>query len=391
MKPSFRCSELDRVLTCHVSRVLAARFPNEESGPAAHEGNWCHWTAAKTLINEESATEGEGGIGDSPDCGLFKPNPFSEFVVDFFLSEVRGSTSGMGIIVEDDFFIDFGDFTLTGHADVTAFNAEGTECVGYDLKAGVIPVDPAEANWQMLGYIVCVYLSYPTLEKITWKICQPKNNPDDGNDRVSEVTVEGDELQKLVDYLASCIRRAVANPNFIDSDTNQGGHCKYCPAQLGCPAIKKDITTMKTTLTDEQVKEISPEMDIDDLMYFEDARKKFDGPLRKAQSALKTQLKKSAGLSATLADGRTVFLKVQNGQRQWTDPVSAFRKLREMEFAEDEIAELVKISFSDLEKSIAKQRDIPITGKKDETGKKIAEIEFGQFWEQGITELVKVQ
>jgi len=393
VKPSFRCSELDRVLTCHASRILAPRFPNESTG-AAHEGNWCHWKSAWTLVQEEGACIGDGGLPETEEaaeCGDFKPNGFSEFVVDYLISDVRYETTGMAIMVEDELEADFGDFFLTGHADVTSFTADGKECIGWDLKAGAIPVDPADQNNQMLGYIVLVYLNYPGVEKITWKICQPKNNPDYGMERISEVTIEGREnLDKLVAYLKDQLMSVIKNPFFINSDDNRGSQCKYCPAALKCIAFRHDVNDMKTTLTEEQIASIDGEISIEDLVFFEDARKKFDTPFKKAADMLKEKLSATPGEEAELPDGRIVYLKERNTRRSWHEEtmVDLLKKVKSEGLTEEQEALIFDIKFSNFERVIAKVRDIPITSSKKESAKDVVEKEYGPFFNQPVAQIV---
>ena len=47
-----------------------------------------------------------------------------------------------------------GGFVLSGHIDSCSINPDATEAIGWDLKTGYDPVDPADQNWQILGYAV---------------------------------------------------------------------------------------------------------------------------------------------------------------------------------------------------------------------------------------------
>lgn len=389
MKPSFRCSELDRVLTCHASKILGDRFKHEdESGPAAWEGNWCHWTAARHLVDHEGAEIGDGGLPDEPECGDFKPNPFSQWVVDYFIGELDYAIPGMGIIVEDELIHEFAGFTLTGHADVLAFDGTGEEAIGYDLKAGAIPVDAAAENNQMLGYMALVCLCYPSVRKITWRICQPKNRPDDGYERVSEVTLEGDEITAAIDYLEGQLNTVLKTPYFIDSEANQGAQCKYCPAALRCPALKHDLIIMKATLTEQQITEIGPDLDLNDLVLFEDCRKKFATPFDKARQAIIEKLKDNDTMS--LDDGRTISVTSRPGRRSCTDPVGAYSKLREQQFEAEIEAQCVTVKLGEVEDAVAKARGIKKTSKKDENAKDVVKVEFGPYFQQGTTYIINV-
>ncbi len=392
IKPKFRASELDRVLTCHASKLISSILPPTESTGAALEGNWCHWTAARQLVDEQGATIGEGGLPDTPECDDFKPNGFSEFVVDYFVSEVVWETEGMSIIVEDSLAVEFPNFRLTGHSDVLAFSADGKIAKGWDLKAGAIPVDPAEENNQMLAYMVLAYLCYPGLEEIHWSICQPKNNEDEGFERVSTVSVIGrDKLQALVDYLDRALNAVLRNPNFINSDDNCGAQCKYCPAAFAakCPALIHDLTEMKATLDAKAIAAISPELCLSELIFFDDARKKFATPFVEVTKTLKAKLLTEPDQRYVAEDGRTFFIHEQNGIRKWHDPVGALKHLKTMELPNED--ELLTINLGQLEKAIAKDREIPISGKKDVTGKTVTADEFGAFYEQPTNQLIKVK
>ncbi len=394
IKPAFRCSELDRVLTCHASKKIASILPPTESTGAALEGNWCHWTSARELVDQYGATIGEGGLPDEPESEGFTPNGFSRFVVDYFVSEVKWETEGMAIIVEDSLAADFPNFRLTGHSDVLAFSPDGKKAKGWDLKAGAIPVDAAEENNQMLGYIVLVFLCYPDIEEVEWSICQPKNREDDGFQRVSSVKIEGrEQLQGLVDYLDRQLNAVLNNPYFINSDDNHGAQCKYCPAALAakCPALIHDITEMKATIEAKQIESITPELCLDELIFFEDARKKFATPFDNVTKTLKAKLKETPGMEYVTEDGRTFYIHEQNGRRTWTDSSGALKALKSFEFELDVEADLLTIDLTGLEKAIAKQRDIPISGKKDHTGKKVVEEEFGAFYDQPKNQILKVK
>jgi hypothetical protein len=393
MKTSFRCSELDRVLACHASRLLALKVGDryDRGDGARTEGNWCHYTAAKILVDEESATIGDGGL-IPPTLGDWKPSGFSSWIVDYFVSAVRAETPGMALIVEDEMIAGFKEFTLTGHADVLAFSADGKEAIGFDLKAGAIPVQAAEENNQMLGYMVLVALCYPTVEKVRWLIVQPKNDEEAGFDRITEVSISGDEIKAMAEYLDRALTRVLFNPYFINSDDG-GKQCKYCPAALKCPAIRNDIAIMKTTLTSQAIDEITPEMDIEELMIFDDARRKFDGPFKAAHEILKEKIKADPNEQVTLEDGRTLGITRRGGKRTWKQGhrVTVLSKVDGEGFDPETRAEVVEVKIGELEKAIAKHRGIPINSKKKECAKDIVGGEYGQFWDQSEVEMVVVR
>lgn len=395
MIPSFRCSELDRVLTCHISRLFAMkigdRFDKKDDG-ARTEGNWCHHEAARILVDEESASVGDGGI-EPPALGEWKPNHFSQWVVDYFLSVVRNETAGMALIVEDELEADFREFKLTGHADVLAFSADGKEAIGFDLKAGAIPVDEAQENNQMLGYIVLTYLCYPGVESVRWLIVQPKNNPDDSFERVTEVIISGkSELEQMASYLDKSLTRVLMNPLFINSDDNGGRQCKYCPAAIKCPAIRKDINEMKTVLTTEAINDIEGDISIGELIFFEDARKKFDGPLKMANDELKRRLREH-GMPFELEDGRVAEVTSRNGRRTWKPHCKpqALAKVDSEGLPPELRCEVLDVKIGELEKAIAKHRGLPITSKKSECAKDAVAGEYGDLYDQSTVEMVVIR
>jgi hypothetical protein len=198
-----------------------------------------------------------------------------------------------------------------------------TEAVGLDLKTGTEIVDEAEQNAQVLGYMVLLKLCYPTLRKITFAICQPRNNPDEGQEHITWATLEGDALDRAVTYLEREITVSLDNPNQLNSDGWK--QCRYCPAADQCPAIAADIEHMKMTLTPEYVANISTEPSVARLLEIELSRKKLSPLFDRAKDALKARVEADGG--EIIEDGVRIYVEERNSGREITDNKAATEAL----------------------------------------------------------------
>ena len=360
---SIRCSQLNQLLKCPGSLTLIERVAEEESGATAWEGNWCHHDAAKKLIEEHGAFGPEGGLPEPEIPGDWQPNEWSHWLVRYYLEVILEWTDyDQAFLVEQELIEDFERFRLTGHVDLFAINPDATEATGFDLKTGNIPVTAAELNNQVLGYIVLMRATYPTLRKITFCLVQPRNNPDDGNERVTEITVEGDDLDATRAYLEERINAALDHPNKLVSGIAQ---CRYCPAVLQCPAIKEDIRMAEVEMTKEQLEAMGAHPSAEDLARFERAKKLLSPVFDKAHDLFKEQLNDLGELR--LEDGSRFFIKERAGRRTIKDNAVARAALSDLP---DELYDqCVSFKPSDIERALAQHLEIPQNSKKDHDAK----------------------
>lgn len=327
MTPRVRCSSLQQLLACPASLQLRALVGEGKDSAASLLGSWCHYEGARRLVEHHGAVAAEGALVP---VALQNPPRFALWMVDFWLQTVLTYCDVyMALEVEAELSHDFPAFTLTGHVDCVGFKVEDgapVEATGLDLKTGTEIVDEAEQNAQVLGYMVLLKLTYPTLRKVTFAICQPRNNPDEGQERITWATLEGEALDRAVSYLEREILRSLDNPDQLNSDGWK--QCRYCPAADQCPAIAADLEEMKMTLTPEHVANISTEPSLRRLLDIEFARKKLTPVFDRAKDALKARVKAEGG--SVIEDGVRIYIEERNSGRKITDNAKATELLSDL-------------------------------------------------------------
>lgn len=345
-RPRIRCSSLQQLLACPASLRLRALVGDSKDSAASLLGSWCHYEGARRLVEFHGAVAEEGALVPVAMPNGWEPPRFASWMVDFWLQTVLTYCDvDMALEVEAELSHAFPGFDLTGHVDCVGFKVEqverfpmpdGTlsdevvtvpvEAVGLDLKTGTEIVDEAEQNAQVLGYMVLLKLTYPTLRKITFAICQPRNNPDEGQERNTWATLEGEALERAVSYLEREIHASLAAPDQLNSDGWK--QCRYCPAADQCPAIAADLEDMKMTLTPEHLANISTEPSVKRLLEIELARKKLTPIFERAKDALKTRVKAEGG--TIIENGVRIYVEERNSGRKITDNAKATEALSDL-------------------------------------------------------------
>lgn len=361
-RPSIRSSSLPQLFQCPASRKLIPLSPkDDESTGAAIRGDWCHWRAARTLVDDYGATDPEEGLPPEP---AFRATSYDHWLAEYFVDQILFYANGEdAILVEQPIVAHFDDFTLTGHPDVMVMRIEDGDVVeirGFDLKTGPVPVTPAAYNEQLLGYFQLAQAAWPTIRKQTWSICQPTND-DEYDERNSSVTLEGDELQRTVANARGRILAALSDPT-LNSD---GPACKYCPALAICPAIRKDIELMKMKLTNEELERLQQTEGVTlDLVEIERDRTRITDALTSISTLLKSRVSEQGG--TVQLPGYDIKVFDRRGRRNITDNKAFWNRLDELEVDEDTKFELLSYSLTPLEDYLAKKRKIPKRSKKED-------------------------
>jgi hypothetical protein len=335
--PNIRCSSLQQLLACPASLQLRAIVAPSKDSDASTLGSWCHYEAARRIVEFHGAVAADGALVPVTMPNGWDAPRFALWMVDYYLQTVLTYCDvDMALEVEAELAYAFRHFTLTGHVDVVGFKVETfpmpgggdstevvTEAVGLDLKTGTEIVDEAEQNAQVLGYMVLLKLCYPTLRKVTFAICQPRNNPDEGQERITWATLEGDALDRAVTYLEREILSALDAPDQLNSDGWK--QCRYCPAADQCPAIAADIEHMKMTLTPEHIANIATEPSVARLLEIELSRKKLSPLFDRAKDALKARVEAEGG--EIMEEGVRIYVEERNSGREITDNKAATEAL----------------------------------------------------------------
>jgi len=382
VKPTIRCSELDRILSCPGSMVLSRLVKPRESGPEAEMGTSVHWLAHDRIKRELGAA---GKIGERPQN--MKAAHHSEWIADFYFRHVKETVpADWSLEMEASLDYEFEKFILTGHPDDIAMNVDATEAIGFDLKAGYIAVDVAELNSQVLGYATLLHLAYPTLQKITYYIVQPRADEDMGEQRISVVVI--DNVPQAIAFLEKQINDAISRKHELETGVVQ---CKYCPAYLQCPAMIELRNQMKHTLTKEEIARVKSEPD-DVLIadWYQDA-KTLTNPVAEAIDLAKERIKANGHITAT--DGSSYGIKVEGGAYEYPDMPAFYQAFKTVLPEEEMIPRCWKPSKTKIIDAIAETRGVKKTSTRDAiTATSIWDGHFRSFVTQGervkIVELV---
>jgi hypothetical protein len=374
--PTIRCSELDRVLACPGSMTLNAIVKHRQ-GDEGTEGTALHWLSHSRMVSELGAAGNPGATPEMP-----KSLPFSVWISDFYFAYVRDtleSCPDWSLEVECALAFEWPGFTLSGHIDAVAINPDATEAIGFDLKTGYDPVDIAEQNEQVLGYAVLLLRAYPTLRSITFHIIQPRNDEDEGFQRVSSVTLDGDTLQAAPDSLAARINHAIFNSMEVSTGLKC---CKWCSAAPQCPAQILLREHMKATLTPQLLETIKATPDDAALGDWVISGRVINRAMEDAETLLEERI--AAKGSVIAGDGTQITIKEQAGSYSFPDPGAFYRATRAVITDDDKYAATVKPSVTKLKDAIAEARGIPKTSKKGESAASVFDGTFRPLCVQGV-------
>lgn len=350
-----RCSELDRVLSCPGSATLVP-LVTPRKGEEGSEGTALHFLAHDQMIRDLSA------IGPVP--WEKPPMPasvrFSHWISDYYFNFVKETApADWSLQVELAIADDWPEFTLSGHIDAVAISPDATEAIGFDLKTGYDPVDAADENEQILGYAVLLLRAWPTLRKITFHVVQPRNDEDEGYQRVSSVVLEGALLENAPDSLAARISAALAANMQLESSRKQ---CRWCSVQLQCPALQKELEFMKHSLTPEELARVKAQPDDATLGDWIISMRTLRQPTDDAEALVKERIAANGAVDAGC--GTRITMKIQGGSYSYPDKPAFYRALTELVPDADARARALKFSVTETREVIADVMGIPKTGKK---------------------------
>jgi len=371
-KPRFRCSELDRLITCHGSRSIDSKFARiSKDSVVSLAGTKIHALGAVQLISA-------GAIGTAED-----PSPTLElddtelWIVDFWVAAVLELVpDGWAIEVESEMEAEFLRFILTGHLDVLAISPDGTEAIIIDLKTGYIAVDPAECNWQLAGYATLLRVVMPGIKKARLVIVQPRNNEDLGEKRISESDI--DFTRTDIEALMATELGAVLNDPYTFTTSKKG--CLYCDWLLVCPCIIALRKTMKLQLTADQFDAIPSEPTIAQLGEWVRDGKILDKPIETARETIKERLG-AAKTDLTLEDGTRIYVEDGQGPRTVSNVTTLLMRVGLVVPDQKKVHAFLKPSLDLIEKTVAAELKIPISSKDQlkMSGKKWVSTNLGDL------------
>lgn len=396
-KPVLRCSGLDQFLSCPGSRTLLEALGSMRTDDSAsHEGNWCHHQGAKKLVEEHGAVPPAGGLPPPEIPDGYNGSDFAKWMVEYYTSRVLQDAGGdRAMEVECELLAEFDRFWLSGHCDSNTVNAEATELSFNDLKTGINKVDLAEANWQCLGYATLFKKQWPTLKKIRGRIIQPRLI----ENRESDVTIEGEQLENAPAFLGAKINAALDAPMKLNAGQKQ---CRWCDVGLRCPELRKKLKSKNMEITHELLEKLKTEPNDQVLAEWCVAGKLLLPKLEEAKDLMRERLAIIKEL--VLADGTRLFLQDKAGRREVVNKQAAWHKLAgkvrlnettgALEFEpgaldESEALECVTIKIGEVEKILARKHGLPVYHKKGDSGKlRAEELLAGTVEQQPTTWLI---
>jgi len=402
MKPTLRCSELDRRLWCPGALTLESRVAPRQ-GEEGDEGTWLHYLIAKRLIDELGAVGPEGGL-KAPTCPRPKSLQFSMWIVAWAVRHVKETIpADWSLEVEIGWGYEWDNFILSGHPDVLAVSPDGLQIKLKDWKCGYDPVDPAESNEQALGHVVLAKRAYPDAQSVEFEMCQPRNDEEEGHERVSGVTVanttipvkdcrvtppkEWDEPYRVLDALPlgfeNRVNAALAKPMSLST----GKGCRFCAASSQCFAIIKLRKKMKHEMTAEELATITATPNDAVLGEWIVDAKTLAQPIKDATELLHSRL--DSVPSITSASGVHITRKIQRGAYEVEDPPAFYRELSALIPDPTKRALALRFSMTAIKDTISEVLNIPKTGKAAVTAEGVFDAKLRLFTKQGERRLIQ--
>ncbi len=381
MKPTFRSSELDRVLSCNGSITLVP-LVNQREGDEGYEGTMIHWMIADRAIRELGALGPEGGL-PAPEVpkGYVLPKS-SLWMVDWAIRHIQETIpADWCLMVEVEMVHVFNRWVNMGHADIVATSPDGKKAKGKDWKTGRDPVDPADNNEQVGSYAGLIHCEWPSVEEVEFEICQPRISDDDENgfERVSKVVIT--DMPLLVSTMDRRVCGALNNAMHLKT----GKQCKYCIG-CSCPAIQAEQKLMELTLTPEILATIKRTPDDAQLADFVIIGGRLEKPLKDAKELLHKRLDVVPELVAGC--GIHVSRKVERGGYTVPDPIRFLGAVKELLPSEASLAKVMTPSMSRIKDEVAAVMNIPKTGQAAVTAETVFDAKLRPLVEQGERRLL---
>jgi hypothetical protein len=376
-KPVIRCSSLDREILCPWSRP-ASLLVSERESESPYEGIMGHWKIASRLVTEMRAAEPVGGLPPPEVPESYTWNNDSDWLVNYCFREAKNLVpADWSLEVEVPLAYEFARFILSGHTDLVAVNADATHAIGWDWKHGYLAVDPAEFNRQVLGYIVLLLRAYPTLKRVDFYVVQPRNHEDDGDQRVTSVTVLNDECEACVASLEAEINQSLDNEDQIESGRSQ---CKYCPVGIQCPAIQAEVKNMKLKANPLSLARLRATPDDQLLAEVIEGFKVVEGAVSTAKEIIHERL---AIVKCIVApSGTRITSKTSGGSYTPNNAPAILNGLLAIAPAH-KVAAVVNYSTTRIKDLIAEEMDVPKTGKAAVTAQSEFDRRFRPHLDQG--------
>lgn len=350
-------------------------------GEEGDEGAWLHWAIAKRAIDELGALTDDGQLPPPDVPKGYKPPSNSLWIVAWAIKFLRETVPpDWSLMVEVPVAYAYPDWDNSGHFDWIAISPDGLEAMGGDWKTGRDPVDPAHNNWQTFDYMCLAKRAWPKLQRIAYRILQPRVSEEDEVQRITLSILEGDALELANDSLNASVSVALRNR----FELTTGKQCTYCVG-CSCPAIRK---LMKLQLTPELLAQVTREPSDAILGDFVADGRMLTKPLKDATELLHARLDSTGSIVS--GAGKVITQKVERGAYEITHPVEFYKTAKSMLVTDERMAAVYKPSMTRLGDELAEVLNVPRTGNAPTTGDSVLEAQFKIFTEQKTRRLLKI-
>lgn len=228
----------------------------QEPGDAANEGTVCHkllemsqmgmepdWFTGQELIQEVSYKDGSSILVDAEMINAVR---FFNQIADELRAELgiqKENTWPERHLVHPA----FPDEVFGGTSDFTGIDLDNGVMLVMDLKYGANPVKASSPQLFEYAFLAMSALSpedQVKIKRFVFVIVQPRISYGDTWDRYEP---EIEEVQQVWDKLNEQINKYLLHrhlPQAPPELLSTGKHCTYCPRQLHCPAITRDMGDM---------------------------------------------------------------------------------------------------------------------------------------------------
>lgn len=232
-------TDLNRLMRCNGSRIMAAVLPPDINREARDEGNAADWLAIQGFngvdIGTLENTKAPNGYFIDGDMIVH----VSSYLKALDCGEVQADTSHAGAT-----------WQIAGRCDHRKWSEKTATLIIDELKYGHRYVEPYD-NWTLLSHAIGTVIQLQIRPQwIVLRIHQPRAFHPDGPLREERITY--DELLKYYDQ----INATLSDPSDI---VNSGDHCHYCHAEPTCPARRMAMYNSIDASTMAYNDDISPE------------------------------------------------------------------------------------------------------------------------------------
>ena len=221
-------------------------------------------------------------------------------------------------------------------------------------------------------------MAYPSLTQICAYLIQPRNDEDEGYERSSGVVFKGELLEKAAASLEARINAVLDRPMALESSKKA---CRWCSVGIQCPALQKELSNMKHTLTAAELSRVKAVPDDAVLGDWIIQARTLRQPTEDAEEMIKERIAKTGYVDAGV--GTRITMKIQGGSYEFPDKPAFYAALARLIPDPAKRAQALKFSVTESKNLIAEVRGIPKTSKAGVSAASVFDQELRPLCVQG--------